>query len=260
MAEATAIGTEAPYRVVAIEKVTSTIVELWLWPLGAPLDYLPGEYVLIEDQSGEILPRSYSIANAPRSDQLISMLVTRVPGGRTSNWIHDGLKVGDELILSGTYGSFVDDPASTAPGLFLAAGSGLAPIRALIDAGLAAGVRRSLTLIFSARTLGDVIDRERFAGWESRHPQFRFIRTLTRAGPSPRRRIPALLPTLYDELGDHDVFIAGAPAFVLACAAAVEALGASRARIHTEVFFAEPLPLVVCTADGEPPRPLRGEV
>jgi CDP-4-dehydro-6-deoxyglucose reductase, E3 len=237
-------GTEAPYRVVAIENVTPTIVELWLWPLGAPRDYLPGEYVLIEEQSGGILPRSYSIANAPRSDQRISMLVTRVPGGRTSNWIHDGLEVGDELILSGTYGSFVDDPASTAPGRSLVAGSGLAPIRALIDAGLAAGVRQSLTLIFSARTLGDVIDRERFAGWESRHPQFRFIRTLTRAGPPrPRRgRIPALLPTLYDELGDHEVFIAGAPAFVLACADAVEALGASRARIHTEVFFAEPLP------------------
>jgi CDP-4-dehydro-6-deoxyglucose reductase, E3 len=180
MAEVTAIDSEAPYRVVAIENVTPTI-ELWLWPLGAPLDYLPGEYVLIEDHSGEIPPRSYSIANTPRSDRLISMLVTRVPGGATSNWIHDGLEVGDELILSGTYGSFVDDPASTAPGLFLAAGSGLAPIRALIDAGLAAGVRQSLTLIFSARTPGDVIDRERFAGWGSRHPQFCFIRALTRA-------------------------------------------------------------------------------
>jgi CDP-4-dehydro-6-deoxyglucose reductase len=237
-----ATSAEAPYRVVSIESVTPTIVELWLWPLAAPLEYLPGEYVLIEDASGAIPPRSYSIANAPRSDQLISMLVTRVPGGTTSNWIHDGLEVGDELILSGTYGSFVDDPASKAPALFLAAGSGLAPIRALIDAGLAAGVRQSLTLIFSARTLDDVIDRERFAGWESRHPGFRFIRTLTRAARPPGGRIPALLPTLYDELGDHEVFIAGAPAFVLACADAVEALGASRARIHTEVFFAEPLP------------------
>lgn len=242
MADATATGAEAPYRVVSIESVTPTIVELWLWPLAAPLEYLPGEYVLLEDPSGAMPPRSYSIANAPRSDQLISMLVTRVPGGRTSNWIHDCLEVGDELILSGPYGSFVDHPGSTAPGLFLAAGSGLAPIRALIDAGLAAGARQSLTLISSARTLDDVIDRDRFAGWESRHPQFRVIRTLTRAGTPPRGPIPALLPTLYDELDDHEVFIAGAPAFVLACAHAVEELGASRARIHTEVFFAEPLP------------------
>lgn len=88
-----------------------------------------------------------------------------------------------------------------------------------------------------------MIDRERFAGWQARHPQFRFIRTLTRAaGPPPRGRIPALLPMLYQDLGDPDVFIAGAPGFVLACATAADGLGAQRARVHTEVFFVEPQP------------------
>jgi CDP-4-dehydro-6-deoxyglucose reductase, E3 len=243
MADAARIGREASYRVVAIERLTPTILELWLWPLDAPLEYLPGEYVLIEDPTGELPPRSYSIANAPRPDHLLSMLVTRVPGGQVSNWIHDRLRVDDELILSGPYGSFVDDPASTAPALFLAAGSGLAPIRSLIEAGLATGARRSLTLLFSARTEADVLDRERLAGLEARHPQFRFIRTLTRgAGPPPRGRIPALLLSRRQELGDQDVFIAGAPGFVLACTAAAEALGARRERVHTEVFFAEPQP------------------
>jgi CDP-4-dehydro-6-deoxyglucose reductase len=248
MADATRIGREAPYRLVAIERLTPTILELWLWPLDAPLEYLPGEYVLIEDRDGNPPPRSYSIANPPRSDQLLSMLVTRVPGGLTSNWIHDCLRVDDELILSGPYGSFVDDPASTVPGLFLAAGSGLAPIRSLIEAGLAAGTRRSLTLIFSARTEAEVIDRERLATWQARYPQFRFIRTLTRgAGPPPRGRIPALLLSHQQELDDHDVFIAGAPGFVLACTAAAEALGASPERVHTEVFFAEPHPAASST-------------
>ena len=135
------------------------------------------------------------------------------------------------------------DPTSTAPCLFLAAGSGVAPVRALIEAALSADPDRSLTLIFSARTEADVIDRERFAGWQARHPQFRFIRTLTRAaGPPPRGRIPALLPMLYQDLGDHDLFIAGAPGFVLACATAADGLGAQRARVHTEVFFVEPQP------------------
>lgn len=227
---------------VAVEHLTPAILELWLRPLHAPLEYIPGEFVLIEHSGGDVPPRSYSIANAPRPDHLLSMLVTRVPGGLASNWIHDVVQVGDELVLSGPYGSFVDDPASTAPGLFLAAGSGLAPIRSLIEAGLSAGPRRSLTLILSARSEADVLDRERLAAWEARYPQFRFIRTLTRAaGPPPLGRIPALLPALYDDLGEHDVFIAGAPGFVLACAAAAEALGASRARVHTEVF-AEPGP------------------
>ena len=118
--------------------MTPTILELWLCPLTGPLEYRPGEYVLLEDPSGELPPRSYSIANAPRADGLVSLLVTRVPGGRVSTRVHDAPRVGDELILSGPYGSFVEDPGTAAPGLFLAAGSGLAPIRSLIEARLAA--------------------------------------------------------------------------------------------------------------------------
>ena len=134
-------------------------------------------------------------------------------------------------------------PTSTAPALFLAAGSGLAPIRALLEAALASRIRRELTLIFSARTEDDVIDRERFEQWQAQQKRFRFIRTVTRgAGPPPRGRIPAVLPQLYADLSDHDVFVAGAPGFVLACAAAADALGARRERVYTEVFFAEPLP------------------
>ena len=85
-----------------------------------------------------------------------------------------------------------------------------------------------------------MVDRRRFARWESQYPQFRFIRTLTRAaGPPPRGRIPALLPSRFQDLGDHDVFIAGAPGFVGNCTTAVATLRARRARIHTEAFFVE---------------------
>lgn len=233
---------EEPYEVLAIEPRTPTIVELLLRPRASPLEYLPGEYVLLEDRQHRVPPRSYSIANAPRRDGLISLLVTAVPGGQTSAWVHQRLRVGEQVAISGPYGTFVDDPTSTAPALFLAAGSGLAPVRALLEAALAANARPSLTLIFSARTEADVIDRDRFEG-QARHPQCRFIRTLTRgAGPLPHGRIPELLPTLYQSLDGHDVFIAGAPAFVLACAAAADTRGAPRARVHTEVFFAEPQP------------------
>lgn len=234
---------EEPFHVIAIERCTPTILELWLRPVGGPLEYLPGEYVLLEDSGHEVPPRSYSIANAPRPDGLISLLVTGVPDGETSTWVHERLRVGDEVKISGPYGTFVDEPTSTAPALFVAAGSGLAPIRSLLEPAVSANVRPSLTLIFSARTEDDVIDRDHFEAWQAQHPGFRFIRTLTRAaGPLPHGRIPELLPTLYQDLDGHDVFIAGAARFVMACATAADALGAQRARVHTEVFSAEPQP------------------
>jgi len=235
-----AMTIEAPYRVVSVERRTTTILELWLQPLAGVLEYLPGEYVLLEDRAAAVPPRSYSIANAPRPDGLISLLITRVPHGRTTTWIHERLSIDDEVSIDGPYGTFVDHLACTAPCLFLAAGSGLAPMRALLEAALAAGTRRSLTLIFSARTEADVIDGQRFIGWQQRHAHFRFIRTLTRAaGAPPTGRIPTFLPRLGCELGEHDVFIAGAPAFVVACAATAETLGAAPHRVHTEVFFVE---------------------
>jgi CDP-4-dehydro-6-deoxyglucose reductase, E3 len=237
------LGFQDPYRVAGLQPRTPAIAELLLRPLDGTLAYLPGQYVLLEDRDGAVAPRSYSIANAPRPGGELSLLVTRVPGGQASAWVHERLRVGDEVSVSGPYGSFVDDPASAAPCLWLAGGSGLAPIRALAEAALHAGARSSLTLVFSARTEADVIDRERFAGLEQQDPGFRFVRTLTRGpGPPPHGRIPAVLPTLCDGLADHDVFAAGAPGFVAACAAAAEALGARRAAVHTEVFFAEPQP------------------
>ena len=177
---------EEPYAVIGIERRTATIAELCLRPRGGALEYLPGEYVLLEDRERRAPPRSFSIANAPRPDGLISLLIIHIPDGETSTWLHERLRVGDEVSLSGPYGTFVDDPTSSGAALFVAAGSGLAPIRALLEAAVAANTRFSLTLIFSARSEADVIDRDRFATWEEHHASFRFIRTLTRgAGPPP---------------------------------------------------------------------------
>ena len=243
---------EVAYRVSAIAARTPTIVEVQLHPLAKPLEYLPGEFVLLEDRDRRVPPRSYSIANAPRPDGSISLLITRVPGGQTSAWVHDRLSTGDEVIVTGPYGTFVADPAPTAPCLHLAAGSGLAPIRALLEAALSATPRRTQTLVFSARTETDELDRDQFHSWRASYPNFRYVRTLTRGpSPGPRGRVPEILPDLCADLGGHEVFVAGAPGFVRACAFAAEALGASTERVHTEPFFGE-----ASSGTNSPPVPL----
>lgn len=92
---------EEPYEVIGIECRTPTIVELWLRPLGSALAFLAGEYVLLEDDDHEVPPRSYSLANAPRPDGVISLLVTRVPCGETSSWVHERLCAGQTVRISG---------------------------------------------------------------------------------------------------------------------------------------------------------------
>lgn len=232
-----------PYRVSELELRTPTILEVSLRPLAAPLQYLPGQYVLLEDRERRVEQRSYSIANAPRADSSISLLITRIAGGQASDWVHHRLKPGDEVTLTGPYGTFIAEAGSSRPCLYLAGGSGLAPMRALIEAALRAAAQQPLVLLFSARTESDVIDREQFTRWQAEHPTFRFIRTLTRGpGPAPHGHIPDILRDHCPDLTGHELFIAGAPGLVNACTAAGEALGAAREHIHTEPFFAEPQP------------------
>jgi CDP-4-dehydro-6-deoxyglucose reductase len=144
------------------------------------------------------------------------------------------------VTVTGPYGSFVAEPAATRPCAYLSAGSGFAPMRALVEAELEAPLGRPLTLLVSAHTEGDVIDRDRILAWDGSYPRFHFIRTLTRGpGGHLHGRIPDVLPHLWPELAGHDVFIAGAPGFVRRCTAAAAALGAESALVRTEPFFVE---------------------
>lgn len=237
---------EYGYRVVSTAAVTPVIRELWFEPVAAPLEYRPGQYALLSDTTYAVPQRSYSIANAPRVDGKVSMLVTLVRGGPTSTWAH-GLAAGDGVTLEGPFGTLMTTPTATAPLLLLGAGSGLAPMRALAEAALDGSGRfcapgREVTLHFSGRTEADVIDRARFADWADRYPQFRYEVTLTRPGGVRAPRVPELLRRSGANLTGTEVFVAGPPGFVSGCQAAALALGAATVDIHTEEFFADPAP------------------
>lgn len=230
---------EAKYSVGEVRHWTPVIVELVLRPVGDRIDYRPGQYVLVGDVDYQRPVRSYSLANAPRPDGVLALIVTRVPGGELSPWLHR-LRAGDELLLSGPYGSFVDDLEQPGPRLYLAGGSGLAPVRALIEAALAEPKPAPMTLLFSVRTNENLIDDELFCRWGREHQAFHYMRTVTRQpGPPPVGHVPDVLPDLMPPLDEHRVFIAGSSGFVTACAHAARRHGADPSRVLTEEFFVE---------------------
>ncbi len=238
-----------PHRVRASRLVTPVIRELWLAPEATVLPYRPGQYVLLSDLDHQVPPRSYSVANAPRVDGQVSLLVTHVPDGPTSRWVHEQVRPGERVMLAGPYGTFVPDPDLSGPVLLLAAGSGLAPARALAEALLGGRPPRPVTLFFSARTIADAIDHSRFLDWANACSGFRYLLTLTRSPHAPDRpRIPDLLPATLGDLTGWEVFASGPPGFVTGCAAAVHALGTDPGAVHTEEFFTEPQPWT-----GQPP-------
>ncbi len=246
---------EYTYSVETCRMVTPVIAELWLSPVGEPIGFAPGQYVLVSDPDFRVPQRSYSIANAPREDGAVSLLVTAVEEGVTSRWACRR-QPGDEVLLEGPFGTFVTDPAEDSPVLLLGAGSGLAPVRALAESLLdsptpgADRPRRPVTLFFSCRTAEHEIDVARFRRWENE--DVRVLITHTRDPGSPRHaRIPELLPAEFADLAGWEVFAAGPSGFVQGCAAAAGRLGADATRIHTEEFFVDPQPW----GDALPPLP-----
>lgn len=231
---------------------TPVVAMLTLQPLDGRIDFVPGQYVLLQDEERRVPVRSYSVANAPRDDGTLDFLVTAVPDGPTSTWLARDAAVGNRLLVSGPYGTFVADPDHRGPTLYLAGGSGLAPALSLVEAAVARGATddpdpaRRHTILFSGRTAEDAIDHERLTRLAAEQPGLDYVRTLTRPtegdGEAPLGRVPAILPSLVDDLATHAVYVSGAPGFVDACTRVAQDLGASPGRLHTEEFYAEPVP------------------
>ncbi|RPJ74920.1 MAG: ferredoxin, partial [Alphaproteobacteria bacterium] len=224
--------------------LTPKMVKLRLRALGTPIRFWPGQYVQLGSADKKIPYKSYSIANIPNQDGEIILYVSKVEEGITSKWIHDELSVGEKIKIHGPYGTFIGNPSAETPVLCLAQGSGLAPITSLAMAALLrGGFRYPATILFSAKTKEDVFEKGVFSYLESKFRNFKFKVTLTQEVANEensgllRGRIPSILPTLYPDLSNYSLYIAGSPEFVSDCAAACKSLGAKEQSIYTEGFF-----------------------
>lgn len=134
--------------------------------LDQPMRFTPGQAVTVESDLRPKIWRPYSIANAPRADGTIDLHVRLVDGGSVSTPLVRSLKVGDRLRLGAPFGRLTLDGDSQRDLLLVAGGTGLAPIKALIEQ-LTARPRPARThLFFGARTedaLYDLVALEKLA-------------------------------------------------------------------------------------------------
>lgn len=231
------------HRVEALGPVSPVVHELVLAPTGEHLPYRSGQYVMLDVRRPGAPERAYSVADAPRRDGRVRLLVTRYPAGPTSGWVHDGLRVGDEVSLTGPFGTMTLSARREGPVLLLGAGSGLAPVGALAQTLVSEQPDRPVVLCFSGRTSADALDRERLERLSGRHWQLRYLCVLTREPAAPLHgRVPAMLGDLVGGLSGWEVYVAGSEGFVRECRAAALALGAVPAMVRTEEFFADPVP------------------
>ncbi len=131
-----------PARLVSIDRLAADIVKVVLkTPPASPMRFLAGQYV---DVIAEGVRRSYSLANAPRADGLLELIVKRYTGGVMSALWFERAQSNDLIRIEGPFGTFfLRDPAPRDI-VFLATGTGIAPVKALLEE-IAAGPARAVT-------------------------------------------------------------------------------------------------------------------
>ena len=149
-------------------------------------------------------------ANGPRGDGLLTFHVRAIPGGWVSGAIVHHIEPGDTLLLGPASGDMVPEVCTSRNVLCIAGGTGLAPIKAIVEHFIAepqTGERRNIHLFFGARRQRDLYDLESLRRMESSHPPLRVTPVV-----SGEAGFDGLLPQVvagYQSWAEHDVYVSG---------------------------------------------------
>ena len=249
-------------RIVSRRAESSDSFTLLLQPNRHWRGFKPGQHLNIGAEiDGTRITRSYSLSAAPRADGRIAITVKAMPGGKLSQHLCHTATIGEVLTLEAAFGEMTLPPTPEGAWLFLAAGSGITPLMAMIRAQAALGMPVPLALIYWARTRDELCFVEELRALAARQPNFRVDFVLTRdaaandaeAGDLRRGRIDAQsLSMLAPDLHQRRVFACGPDGFV----AAARALAADRAVAFRSEAFTPP-PRMVFEDEGEAPGQVR---
>ena len=205
-----------PCRVHTMARPADDVMVLQLkLPANERLQFLAGQYIdiLLKDHK----PRSFSLANAPHTDEFLELHIRNIVGGEFTKHVFEVMKERDILRFKGPLGTFFLREESDKPIIFVASGTGFAPIKAIIEHALYLGIKRPMHFYWGARKLADLYMLQMAKQWERAGIKF----TPVLSEPAPEDAWPgrtgfvhqAVLDD-YRDLAGHEVYACGAPVVV----------------------------------------------
>jgi NAD(P)H-flavin reductase/hemoglobin-like flavoprotein len=229
------------------------------------LEFTAGQYVTVQTARWPRVWRPYSVANAPRPDGTLCLHVRALPAGWVSGSLVRHTKVGDTLTLGPALGGMTLDPDSERDLLLVAGGTGLAPLKALLEQATATAPDRRIHLVWGTRTARDLYDLDGLRSMESAHPGLRVTPVLSSA-PDPGLDFDGVRGTVPEALGeiseigdppgpDTDVYVCGPTAMVARTVHVLLELGVppDRVRHDTAEVDASAVALVPAVPAGGSP-------
>ncbi|MGB4345131.1 MAG: FAD-binding oxidoreductase, partial [Burkholderiaceae bacterium] len=234
-----------------IETVTPTIKAIWL-KLDHPIDFQAGQYVQVV-MPGVEGGRPFSIANSPQDIARTGELeinVRIIEGGAGTAYLHNSLKVGDALTISGPYGRFFVRTSEQAPIIFMAGGSGLSSPRSMILDLLAQGYPHQLTLVYGQRNLAELYYDAEFKALAQQYPNFTYVPALSEdaTGFDGLKGFvhEAAKEHFNGDFSGHKAYLCGPPVMIEACLATL-----MQGRLYERDMYAEKF---ITAADASKPR------
>ncbi|MGO8755261.1 MAG: CDP-6-deoxy-delta-3,4-glucoseen reductase [Gallionellaceae bacterium] len=160
-----------PCRVQKMERLAEDVMVLYLkLPANERMLFLAGQYIDIMMKDDK--PRSFSLANAPHDDEFLQLHIRNIPGGAFTHHVFHEMKERDILRVKGPLGTFYLREDSDKPVLFVASGTGFAPIKAIVEHALQIGIRRPMHLYWGVRKQSDLYMLDRVREWQARGIRF----------------------------------------------------------------------------------------
>jgi CDP-4-dehydro-6-deoxyglucose reductase len=208
-----------PCRVQKMERLVDDVMVLHLkLPASERLQFLAGQYIEFLLKGGS--RRSFSMGNAPHDDELIQLHVRRVAGGQFTDHVFGKMKERDILRFEGPLGTFFLREDSAKPIVFVASGTGFAPIKSIIEHALKKGVTRPMVLYWGGRRPKDLYMNDLPLRWAAEHGQdFRYVPVISEALPEDNWTgrtgfVHRAVMEDFPDLSAHQVYACGVPVMV----------------------------------------------
>jgi NAD(P)H-flavin reductase len=223
--------------VVAHERLGWDLAIITVQP-GEPIPYRAGQYVSIETPQRPRLWRYLSPANAPREDGTLEFHVRAVDGGWVSRAIVAHSRIGDTWRIGPPMGRMHVDPASERDLLMVSGGTGIAPIKALLE-DIAARPEQPRTQVFvGGRTWDDLYDFTSLRKFSYSNTWLDVVPVVEddQGTSGAERGTLADVVTRYGAWSDHDVLVCGSPAMIRATVSRMLVAGTPLDRIKYDPF------------------------
>lgn len=210
---------------------------------GVRARFAAGQYLEIILPDGQ--RRSFSMANSPHENDGVQLHIRHMPGGGFTSSVVPNLVKGDVLQIELPHGDFYLREESDRPLLFIAGGTGFAPVKSIIDHIIKRGIERPINLFWGSRSPDGLYAPEVVKKWLKLRPSMRYEPVIS--GPIDAAewsgrlgRVDQAVLETFDSVRDFDVYACGAPAMVQAVRSALEGQrGLPPTQFFSDSFVAE---------------------